>query len=154
MATTIEVEVMFFETDPDTGTFRRQRVGLDAVHTLDRENVWYIILSDDASGIVAVDDARRILNGTIVDRLAVVQWDDSPVGVAFLLRRVGEICLGIWEDSSWTWISESDPFTTEVAIAGAGSDFPADALMFHLVSTPVSSAHSDFATALFNADMY
>lgn len=154
MATTIEVEVMYNSTDPDTGTLLRKRVGLDAVHTLERENIWYIILSDDASSKVSAANARRTIDGVIVDRLEVVKWDDSAVGVALLMRRGGEVCLSIWESPEWVWHSEENPFTTPVIQSGNSPTIPADAMVLHFVPRPVSSAHSDYATSAFNNDMF
>ncbi len=132
MATTIKVEVMYSDTDPDTGTLRRKRVSLDAAHTLDRDNIWYVILSDDASAITSSADANRTIDGVIVDRCAQVWWTDSPAGVAFLIRRGQEVCLQIWEHESWSWHKESDPFG-EVVSSGIDPSFPKDALVLHMM---------------------
>lgn len=154
MASTIQVEVMYNDTDRDTGTYRRKRVSLDAAHTLDREDVWYIILSDEASSIINKANARRTIGEIYVDRLDMVQWDDSDTGVAFLLRRRGEVCLAVWEDTEWIWHPEEDPFTTRTPFSGISPDLPNDALIFHLVDSSISVARSDLATAVFDADMF
>lgn len=153
MATTVQVEVMYNDTDADTGTLRRKRVSLEAVHTLDRDNIWYIILSDNISAITSSANANRTIDGVIVDRCAQVWWNDSDSGIAFLIRRGGEVCLQVWEDSSWSWHAESDPFG-EVLSSGIDSSFPKDALVFHLVKSPVSSVHSAYAKTLFNQEMF
>jgi len=154
MATTIEVEVMYNATDPETGTLLRKRTGLDSVHTLERENIWFIILSDDASSVRSSANARRTIDGTIVDRLNVVRWDDSDSGVAFVIRRSGGVCLAAYEESSWVWQSENDPFNSEVVASGIDPTFPKDAIVFHFVETPISTAHSSYADTLFDQVMF
>ena len=158
MATTIKIEVMYNEA-PKAGAlgasaFRRKRVSLDAAHTLDRDNIWYIILSDDASSFVHASNARRTVDSVLVDRVTSVWWDDSDSGVAFLIRRGGEVCLQSWEDRSWNWFSEENPFGVDTPSAGIDALFPKDALIFHLVRPSVSRAHSDLAKTIFDSEMY
>lgn len=151
MATTIEVEVMYGETDPDIGGLLRKRVGLDRVHTLPRENVLYIILSDIVPSIHP-HTPRRILGGNAVERLAVVSWDDTET-VAFIVRRAGEVCLQFWEEDAWNWIQEIDPFRGSTGISGAAPTFPADALLFHMYRKPFAALTAR-ATSDYGADMF
>ena len=151
----IDIEVMYWEPEPDsvgTATLRRVRVGLDQAHTLDRESIWHIILS--APSNLPAGSEKRILDGVSVDRVAHLQWDDSDIGVGYLLRRNGEVCLAAWEDISLAWVNEANPLSTKRIPSAIPTDFPKDALVFYFVPTPVSHIHSNYATAAFDEDMF
>ena len=151
----IDIEVMYWEDDPNdfgTASLRRVRVGLDESHVLDRENIWQIILS--APSNLTGSTIKRTVNGIAVDRVAHLQWDDSDIGVGYLIRRHGEVCLARWEDETLRWVNETSPFGTQRVPSAIPSDFPRDALLFYFVPTPVSRILSDHATTVFDGDMF
>lgn len=151
----VSVEVMYNTYDPNTETHKRSRVDLDAAHSLDREDVWYVIASAPVpTSVVPAADVRRTIDGIAVDRLAVVSWDDSENGIAFLVRRNGFFCLQHWEEGTWTWIPETDSFITDANPSGADPTFPKDALVFHMMKAPIPDRHAAYALALYEADVF
>ncbi len=146
MATTIAVEVMYHEVLPNTTTYRRERVGLDAAYSLKRDDALLVILSDENTS------GRRTIGSTTYDRVAQVFLFDTG-NAAILVRHAGMVALNQMNGSpSWSWMLDTD--SSEITEdSGIPPTLPKNAIVFYPPS-PVTSYMRSKCVAESIVDMF
>lgn len=101
----MEIEVMYTERDHN-GRFKRKRAPVSHAHTLPREGVLFIILSEFHP---EKQIWRRIAEAWEHPRSRVRNHPHGGDGYA-LIETPTQVMLTGWVDEQWKWLPKHDPF--------------------------------------------